>query len=67
MIDKEILTEDEEDYIFNKDYTCSSPSAAAKLILGRSANGWNEWRTYEGELLDSYREKYEHLTLENKN
>lgn len=67
LIDKEILTEDEEYYIFNKDYTCSSPSAAAKLILGRSANGWNEWRTYEGELLDSYREKYEHLTLKNKN
>lgn len=67
LIEKDILIEDEEYYIFNNDYICSSPSAAAKLILGRSANGWNEWRTYEGELLDSYRLKNEQLMLATEN
>lgn len=67
LIEKDILIEDEEYYIFKNDYICSSPSAAAKLILGRSSNGWNEWRTYEGELLDSYRLKNEQLMLATEN
>lgn len=54
-----IVIENKENYIFVKDYVSTSPSAAAKLILGRSANGWAEWKTYEGELLDSYREERE--------
>lgn len=57
LIKKAILKEENEFYIFTTDYTVSSPSAAARLILGRSANGWTEWRTYEGEVLDNFRVK----------
>lgn len=40
-----------KDFIFTEDYSFSSPSAAASLISGRSANGLIEWKTKEGVLL----------------
>lgn len=33
-------------------YTASSPSIAASLILGRNTNGWTRWRDAEGKTLD---------------
>ncbi len=39
-------------YVFNRDYLFSSPSMAAIAILGRSANGWLEWKTEQGQTLD---------------
>ncbi|QDU09063.1 DUF4357 domain-containing protein [Gimesia aquarii] len=36
---------------FTKDYPFSSPSRAAMVVLGRNANGWDEWRTPEGILM----------------
>lgn len=56
LIKASILKEEEEYYIFTNDYIVNSPSAAAKLILGRSANGWTEWKNYEGEILANFRE-----------
>lgn len=56
--EKEQLIEKENFYIFTKEYVTTSPSAAAKLILGRSANGWTAWKTFEGELLDTYRDEF---------
>ena len=40
-------------YVFTRDYLFSSPSMAAIAVLGRSANGWIEWKTEEGQTLDS--------------
>ncbi|NUP95179.1 MAG: GIY-YIG nuclease family protein [Planctomycetaceae bacterium] len=37
---------------FTKDYLFRSPSAAAGLLMGRSANGWVEWTTKSGKTLD---------------
>ena len=37
-----------KDYIFTENYTFSSPSAAACVVTGRSANGLEEWKTKEG-------------------
>ncbi|MCY3004000.1 MAG: GIY-YIG nuclease family protein [Planctomycetota bacterium] len=37
---------------FTKDYLFRSPSAAAGMLLGRSANGWVEWMTKSGRTLD---------------
>ena len=31
-------------YVFTRDYLFSSPSMAAIAVLGRSANGWIEWK-----------------------
>ncbi len=37
---------------FVNDYEFSSPSAAAAVVLGRSANGLTEWRTEDGRKLN---------------
>jgi 5-methylcytosine-specific restriction protein B len=36
---------------FTKDHLFDSPSGAAMVILGRTANGWREWRNSTGETL----------------
>ncbi|MFD8332952.1 DUF4357 domain-containing protein [Streptomyces solisilvae] len=33
---------------------CNSPSAAAEILLGRSANGWVEWKTSDGHPLADF-------------
>lgn len=40
-------------YKLRKDYAFESPSAAASHVLGRSANGWLEWKDEVGNSLDS--------------
>jgi len=58
LIDKKILSKENNIYIFNEDYTFNSPSAAAAIVLGRSANGWTEWKDENGETLDKrFRQK----------
>ena len=37
------------------DCNVSSPSAASFLIVGKSTNGWTEWKDKSGKLLDDYR------------
>lgn len=39
------------DLTFTKDFLFNSPSTAAGVILGRSANGLNEWKTQSGHTL----------------
>jgi hypothetical protein len=39
-------------YILMKDYSFSSPSTAASIILGRSSNGWQVWKDEFGNSLD---------------
>ena len=31
-------------FVMKRDALCDSPSAAASFVLGRSANGWLEWK-----------------------
>jgi hypothetical protein len=35
-------------YVFQQDHLFPSPSAAAALVLGESANGWVEWKDVNG-------------------
>ncbi|WP_225830426.1 DUF4357 domain-containing protein [Streptomyces sp. NK08204] len=39
------------------DVECNSPSAAAEILLGRSANGWLEWKTTDGRPLADFLEQ----------
>ena len=55
LIRKNLIEKLEDRYVFKENYIATSPSAAAILVLGRSANGWLEWKTYEGKLLSDYR------------
>lgn len=40
--------------IQSRDFLCESPSAAASFVLGRTANGWEEWKDIEGHSLKSF-------------
>lgn len=47
LINKNIIV----DYEFKEDYIFSSPSYAATIVMGRSANGLTEWKTIDGKIL----------------
>ena len=49
LINKNIIV----DYEFKEDYIFSSPSYAATIVMGRSANGLTEWKTIDGKILKS--------------
>jgi hypothetical protein len=39
-------------YVFTRDHLFPSPSTAAMAVMGRSANGWVEWKASNGRTLD---------------
>lgn len=39
-------------YVLKKDYTFASPSTASSVVLGRSSNGWNDWKDEQGRRLN---------------
>ena len=43
-------------YLFTQDYAFSSPSTAAAVVLGRSANGRIEWKDAQGRTLKALQE-----------
>ncbi len=43
--------------VFTRDHLFSSPSTAAMAVMGRSANGWIEWKTASGRTLDEIKRK----------
>jgi hypothetical protein len=46
-----ILSPQGDQLIFTQDYAFDSPSSAAGVLLGRSANGRREWKTVDGHTL----------------
>lgn len=47
-----ITRRDGDKYIFEQDYSFTSPSTAAILIVGYPINGWELWKTAGGKTLD---------------
>jgi hypothetical protein len=47
-----ILTAQNGLLVFTRDHLFTSPSMAAMAVMGRSANGWLEWRASNGKTLD---------------
>ena len=41
--------------VLMQDVSCASPSTAAHVVLGHSANGWHEWHTENGKKLETFR------------
>lgn len=39
-------------YLLKMDYVFKSPSTASSVVLGRSSNGWLDWKNKEGKSLD---------------
>jgi hypothetical protein len=58
LLENEIIVKKGENLVFGSDYLFSSPSAAAAVIMGRSANGLIEWKNSKGKELKSI-EEYE--------
>jgi len=56
LIKDGVLLDKHNHYIFSQDYVFDSPSAAAAMILGRSANGRTEWKTADGTTLKALQE-----------
>jgi hypothetical protein len=45
-------------YLLKKDYSFASPSTASSVVLGRSSNGWSDWKNESGaSLSDVYRKE----------
>jgi hypothetical protein len=51
-----VVTLNGQHYVFEQDHAFGSPSTAAGVILGRSANGRTEWKTREGHTLKEVQE-----------
>ena len=51
LIDLGLLAQHSRDLAFTQDYTFSSPSTAACVVLGRSSNGRLDWKDVQGRSL----------------
>ena len=47
-----VLAQSGDAYVFTRDQLFASPSMAAIAVMGRSANGWLEWKTDQVQTLD---------------
>jgi len=52
LVDGGIMKETGEAVVFTKDHLFGSPSMAALALLGRTSNGWKEWKNKDGVTLD---------------
>lgn len=52
LLSDKIMIQENNTYRFTEDFVFNSPSAAAAAVLGRSANGWNEWKNSEKKTID---------------
>lgn len=57
LIDSGVLQVEGSCYLFTQDCVFSSPSTAAAVILGRSANGRIEWKDSQGRTLKELQER----------
>ena len=53
LLEAGVLKEEGDLVVFTKDHPFPTPSMAAFALLGRSANGWVEWKTQDGKTLDA--------------
>jgi hypothetical protein len=47
------MREADDTVVFEKDHLFRSPSMAIIALLGRTANGWKEWKGKDGATLDA--------------
>lgn len=52
LIDSGVLKVEGDRVVATKDHVFGSPSMAAVSLLGRTANGWNEWKNAAGKTLN---------------
>lgn len=52
LVESGVMIESGDTVVFQKDYLFNSPSMAAIALMGRSTNGWTQWKTISGKTLD---------------
>lgn len=52
LLEQGVMRVEGDTVVFQNDHLFRSPSMAAVALLGRTANGWLEWKTPEGRTLD---------------
>lgn len=52
LLAQNVMRAEGDTVVFQSDHLFRSPSMAAVALLGRTANGWLEWKTPEGRTLD---------------
>ena len=52
MVESGALRKEGDKLVFTKDHLFKTPSMAAALLAGRTANGWLEWKSKDGKTLD---------------
>lgn len=57
LISNGVLQTDNDNYRFTQDYAFKSPSTAAAVVLGRSANGRIDWKDASGKTLKELQEQ----------
>jgi len=57
ILNNYLQKQDDNLYIFVKDYVFNSPSAASDIILGNSTSGWKKWKTETGVTLEEVYKK----------
>ena len=48
-----------KDNILQENIVCMNPSSAGWIVIGKSNNGWLEWKDLQGNLIEKYRDKEE--------
>lgn len=48
-----------KDNILQEDIVCINPSSAGWIVIGKSNNGWVEWKDLQGNSIEKYRDKEE--------
>ncbi|HMW07138.1 MAG TPA: GIY-YIG nuclease family protein [Leptospiraceae bacterium] len=56
LMNENIIKKTNEKFLLSKDYIFSSPSTAATIVMGRSANGKTEWKLENGKTLQEVEE-----------
>ena len=62
LIESGVLRVEGDRVVMTRDYVFGSPSLAATLLLGRSANGWKEWKNAAGQTLNKVKRVGESAT-----
>ena len=47
------MKEEGDTVVFTKDHLSTSPGMVAAAVVGRTVNGWLDWKTKDGKSLDA--------------
>jgi len=53
LVESGVMREVDDKVVFEKDHLFRSPSMAALALMGRTCNGWVDWKTKSGKTLDA--------------